>query len=157
MGRHSTCELPPLDGRLARLLRLLCSDRRTKLTRIGRSESDMGASESPRRSLHPIASARSGFTSRPSESSRVLEPHMIWWPQPRPICTHIGPNLTGVSWYTTRRSHRNGATYEAEFGAAPGRCVFRVLHVSPVRNGRKHSASSALPRCLQLAKTNVSQ
>jgi hypothetical protein len=95
LGRHSTCELPPFDGRLVCLLHLLYNDRHTKFPRLGRSESDMGASESPCRSLHPIEWARSGFTSRPSESSRVLEPHMIWWPQPWPICTHIGPNLTG--------------------------------------------------------------
>jgi len=29
---------------------------------------------------------------------------------------------------TTRRAHRNGATYEAEFGAAPTRCLLSVLH-----------------------------
>jgi hypothetical protein len=63
-----------------------------------------------------------------------------------------GTNVTGGGCHTTRRSHRNGATYEAEIGAAPGRCVFRVLHVSPVHNARKHSASCALRRCLQLAR-----
>jgi hypothetical protein len=30
LGRHHTCELPPFDGRLARLLGLLYSDRHTK-------------------------------------------------------------------------------------------------------------------------------
>jgi hypothetical protein len=54
---------------------------------LSHTEGGFGVSFSPRRSLHPIASARSGFTSSPSESSRVLEPHMIWWPQLRPICT----------------------------------------------------------------------
>ncbi len=58
------------------------------------------------------------------------------------------PNLTGDWWYTTTRSHRgrNGTTYEAEFDSSPDRCVFRVLHVSPVHNGRKHEfCSSILP------------
>ena len=60
LRKHPTYELPPLDGRLTRLRRCLCSDRRTKLPRLGRSESDMSmrASERPWRSLHPIASAR---------------------------------------------------------------------------------------------------
>jgi hypothetical protein len=48
--KHPTYELPPLDGRLTRLLRCLCSDRRTKFPRLGRSESDMSmrTSERPR-------------------------------------------------------------------------------------------------------------
>jgi hypothetical protein len=71
--------------------------RRTKLPRLGKPERDMSASESPRRSLHPFASARSGYTSRPSESSRVLAPHIIWWPQARLICTAPPSPVAGAT------------------------------------------------------------
>jgi hypothetical protein len=50
-----------------------------------------------------------------------------------------GPNLKRWRVLHHETTHRNGATDEAEFGAAAGRCVFRVLHVSPVHNASKHS------------------
>ncbi len=42
---------------------------------------------------------------------------------------------SGREHFTTRRSHRNGATYEADCGSAPARCLRPVPHVSPAHNG----------------------
>ena len=144
----------PLDEWLARarLLRRMCSDRRTKLPRLGRSESDLSASESPRRSLRPFASAQSGYTSRPSESCRVLAPHIIWWPQARLICTAPPSPVAGATpreTMTQKRGHD-----EAEFGAAPARCLFRVLDVSTVHKKLSEFCSSSM---FGMSKTNGSK
>ena len=42
---------------------------------------------------------------------------------------------SGREHFTTRRSHRNGDTYESEGGAAPDRCLWPVPYMRPPHHG----------------------